>query len=286
MIMALPYHEVTQPSQEALQELLARTRNVGARYLTTAGNGLAGGLYARRKSAYDESTIHKKARNRLRRAQERCTIREVEQDELRSQGLAINRDTMTRQGRFDSEFGDPQRWNRLVDACYSASGVKVIGAFADGKLIAYVVTLVEDGWLHLLHMFSGTRSLVEHFPNDALAFHLTKMGMELPEVENVSYGVAGLSQSAGLHQFKERYGYEYVPFGNAFVLRPWAHSTLVNPLSEWAMAKARARYPERDLLQRIEAVMVGARQTGCPRSPVSDELAVPLHAVGEEARHG
>jgi hypothetical protein len=281
MIMALPYHEVIDPSDEPLLELLARTRSVGARYLTTAGNGLNGGLYVRRKSAYDEMSLHKKSRNRLRRALEKCAVREVEEDELRSQGLDINR-----QGRSDPEFGEQRRWNRLVDACYARSGIKVMGAFADGRLAAYAVNLTEDGWLHILHMFSGTSWLAEHFPNDALAFHITKAGMEAAEVDQISYGVAGLSQSAGLHQFKERYGYEFVPRGYAFVLRPWVRSVLVNPASAWAIRRARALFPNRNALERIGSVALGASLTGSQRAPASTPLAAPLTAISEEARHG
>lgn len=260
MVMSIPYHEPMQPSTEEVTELLRRTRSAGARYLAPEGCGLEGGLYVRAKAPYDLSSVHSKARNRQRHALERCTVREAEKEELLSSGLELNRDTMQRQGRYDAEFGDEKQWRRLVEACASP-GVKVMGAYAEGELAAYAVTLIEDRWVHILHQFSATRFLGKAFPNEALTFELTRQAAEDPDSDQISYGVAGLVRGEGLHEYKLRHGYQFLPFGYAFLLHPVARLSLVNPVSSWALGMAQKRWPNMQTLERIGSVMEGARQT-------------------------
>jgi len=261
MIMSIPYHEPMDPAPSEVIELVRRTRSVGARYLAPEGDGLVGGLYLRRKAPYEVTTVHRKARNRLRHALEKCSVREVEKSELQARGLQLNLDTMTRQGRFDAEFGEPAQWNRLVEAIYSSRGVKVFGAFAEGLLAAYAITLTEERWLHILHTFSASEFLSDYFPNEALTFELTRCAAEDPRVDSVSYGVAGLVNGAGLHEYKLRHGYEFVPYGYAFLLHPAARLALANPLSTWGIRSARRLWPSMQTIERIASVVEGARAT-------------------------
>jgi hypothetical protein len=273
MVMSIPYHEPMEPDPDQVMDLLRRTRTVGARYLAPEGCGLEGGLYVRRKAPYDLSSVHSKARNRQRHALERCTVREVEPSELLNAGLELNRDTMQRQGRYDAEFDDPKQWRRLVDACASP-GVKVMGAYFEGELAAYCVTLTEDRWVHLVHQFSATRFLNKAFPNEALTFELTRQAAEDPDSDQISYGVAGLVRGEGLHEYKLRHGYQFQPFGYAFLLHPVARVSLVNPVSGWALGAARKRWPGLQALERVGSVMEGARQTLRPSiaPPLSGEI--------------
>ncbi|MDP8980795.1 MAG: hypothetical protein M3O35_09415 [Acidobacteriota bacterium] len=278
MLMGIPYHEPIDPSAEEMKDLLSRAKRIGARYLSGEGNGLRGGLYLRRKSPYDITSVHRKSRNRLRHAIEKCVVRPVERSEFREQGMQLNLDTMARQGRFDAEFGEPRQWERLVQAAYSSPGVAVMGAFAEGALAAYSVTLKEEGWFHILHQFSGNAWLSDWFPNEAVTFGLTKAAMDDPEMDAVSYGVAGLVKGAGLHEYKLRHGYEFAPYGYAFALHPAASWLLSNPASAWGIAAAHGLFPRVQVLERMESVVKGARLTSAKQTPAS--------AMAEELRHG
>lgn len=260
LIMSIPYHEPMDPPADAITEVLRKNNLIGARYLTHEGNGLAGGLYLRRHAPYDVKSVHYMSRNRVRRGLKMCTVREVEKSELVAQGLQLNLDTMTRQGRFDAEFGEAQQWARLIDACYASEGVKVVGSFAGDALASYAITITEDRCLHALHVFSSAKYIDEYFPAKALTFTLTKRA-EDPDLDSVSYGVAGLVHGAGLHEYKIRYGYEFIPYGYAFVLHPAANLALANPLAAWAVRRARERWPEQQTLERIQSVIDGARMT-------------------------
>lgn len=260
MIMSIPYHEPMEPPADAVTDLLRRHNLLGARYLAPEGNGLAGGLYLRRKGPYDIKSVHHMSRNRLRRGLAKCTVRPVEKSELLEQGLALNLDTMKRQGRYDSEFGEPAQWARLVEACYASEGVCVMGSFVEDALASHAITLTEEGCVHIMHVFSSARFIDEFFPAKALTFTLTKR-VEEPEIDSVSYGVAGLVHGAGLHEYKTRYGYDFIPYGYAFVLHPLAHLALANSLTSWALRRARQKWPEKQTFERIQSVVEGARLT-------------------------
>ena len=280
LIMGIPYHEPIDPAADEMRDLLSRARRIGARYLASEGNGLSGGLYLRRKSPYDITSVHRKSRNRLRHAIEKCVVRPVEKSELRAQGMQLNLDTMARQGRFDAEFGEPRQWERLVDAAYNSTGVAVMGAFAEGALAAWSVTLKEDGWFHILHQFSGNAWLSDWVPNEAVTFGLTKAAMEDPEVDAVSYGVEGLVKGPGLHEYKLRHGYEFVPFGYAFALHPAASWLLANPASAWGIQTAHRLLPRVQVLERMGSVVEGARLTR------GNQATDRVPTMAEEMRHG
>ena len=74
--------------------------------------------------------------------------------QLISQGRALNLSTMARQGRYDPEFGDKQRWETLVEAAFACSEVSFPAAFAGSHLAAYMVTCREHRWLHILCQMS------------------------------------------------------------------------------------------------------------------------------------
>jgi len=268
------------PPPEAIHDLLGRSKHVGARYLCPAGIGLSGGLYLRRSRPFDIMSVQNHKRNRMRKALSRCVVREVEKAELEAQGRALNLETMERQGRFDPEFGWERPWRRLIDACYRSKGVKVMGSFAEGALAAYVVTFEEDRCLHLLHQFSANRFLNECFPNDALTFTITKSGMDNADIESVSYGVAGLTRGNTLHDYKLRNGYEFIPYGYAFVLHPSVHWLLANAVSIAAVEKVYQRLPRLQFLERVASVAKGARFTRRP------QVAVTPGARMEESVHG
>jgi hypothetical protein len=280
MLMSIPYHEQMNPPPEAIHELLGRTKHAGARYLCPAGIGLSGGLYLRRSRPFDIMSVQNHKRTRMRKALSRCVVREVEKAELEAQGLAMNLETMERQGRFDPEFGWKRPWRRLLDACYGGKGVKVMGSFVKDELAAYAVTLEEDGGLHILHQFSANRFLNECYPNDALTFTITKSGMDNGDIEFVSYGVAGLTNGDTLHNYKLRNGYEFIPYGYAFVLHDSIDWLLANSLSVAAADKAYKWFPRLQFLERVASVAKGARFTKRPH------LAMTPSAAMEESVHG
>ena len=218
---SLPYHVPQEPDPFELDKMLVSARALGVRFPSVTHPGLPSGIYACQLKNYDMGCVHIKQRPRVRRGLENFEIRRAGDSELRAQGLVINRETMARQGRYDSEFGDSARWNRLVDAIFRARAVEVYGAYLRSRLAAYLVTCRDGGWVHLMHQMSRTADLELH-PNHALTFSVTKLVSEDSTLEGVSYGLAALNDGPGLHEYKLRLGYAFLERTSVFHLHPLA----------------------------------------------------------------
>ncbi|RPI10378.1 MAG: GNAT family N-acetyltransferase, partial [Acidobacteriales bacterium] len=207
--MSVPYHLPQDPDAGELDEMLRSQRALGARFPSVNHPGLPSGLYVCRRKDYSFPCVHARQRSQVRRGLEAFTVRPVEQSELLRQGLRLNTDTMARQGRYDPEFGEPTRWGRLVKAVYGSPAVVAYGAFQEGRLVAYAITCRDSGWLHLMHQNSRTEDL-QHFPNHALSFAVTRLAAEDAALEWISFGIHSLIDSVGLLDFKLKMGYEFV----------------------------------------------------------------------------
>jgi hypothetical protein len=256
--MRIPFHEPCDPSVSELASAMQKEKMLGARYPSLHQAGLPSGTYVCQRKSYDLSALHPKQRAPVRRGLEACEIRPVEEKQLLTEGLQCNLDTMRRQGRFDSEFGDLRKWRRLVQAIQKCPAINAMGAFIKGRLGAYAITCREDGWLHILHQMSSQAGLAEH-PNHALTYELTRRVVEDASVEAICYGLVGLASTQGLHEYKLRFGYEVLPQNSVFLLHPGVEKFLTNRITMGAIRRLRTIRPRNQYLGRIESVLAGAR---------------------------
>ncbi len=256
--MKIPFYEPCNLSAEELKRVMQAARLLGMRYSSLHQAGYPSGLYVCRRMRYDLSSIHPKQRAPVRRGLEACNIRPVEEAQLLAEGFQCNLDTMHRQRRFDSEFGDPRQWRRLVQAVRQCPAIRAIGAFIDGRLAAYAITYREDGWFHILHQMSSQDSLAKH-PNHALTYELTRQAAEDTSIRAICYGLVGLVYGEGLHEYKLRFGYELLQQNSVFLLHPGVEKLLSNSVTIDAIASLRKLRPENQHLERIESVLLGAR---------------------------
>jgi len=209
----------------------------------------------------------------VRKGLQRCEVKPVPEEVLIREGIQLNRETMERQGRFDHEFGDEARWTNLCKAVGKSPKVRVLGAFVDGALAAYSVVYEEDNWTHILHQNSRV-DLLEHYPNHALAFTITSEAMAKPGTEAVSYGLKSLVNTAGLHDFKLRIGFECEPQNSVCYLHPALAPVLTSGLAVWSLKKLRELRAEDQRLQRIESVVAAARalRLGQPMTMAEEQM--------------
>jgi hypothetical protein len=165
---------------------------------------------------------------------------------------------MTRQGRFEDEFGDEAKFRRIVEAIGQSPAIRAMGSFVNGVLGAYCVTYEEDGWFHILHQMSRLDQL-DFYPNHALTFTLTEQALGKPEIEGMSYGLKSLVNTAGLHDFKLRMGYDCMAQNMVCELHPAASPVLTSGAAVWALRQIRRRRPEDQRWMRVEAVISAAR---------------------------
>ena len=258
LYMSLPYHLVFDPDPDELERMLRSARGLGVRYPSNHRPGLARGLYVCRDRDYAISSVNTRLRSRVRRGLERCETRAVDPAELLDRGLRLNLDTMKRQGRYDPEFGEPRRWRRLVRAIQQSPCVSSVGAFVDGDLAAYMIVCREDGWFHILHQMSR-QNLLKHRPNHALTFSVTRQEMRNPETHTVCYGAMSLAPAEGLHEYKLRLGYEVAPHASVIQLHPLFAPVLTSGLAARAVRIAQRIRRRDQRLDRVSAVLQGAR---------------------------
>jgi hypothetical protein len=274
----LPCHLQLDPQAGEMEEVLRRGKVAAVRF-PVRGPGIPAGLYVVRPSGYTLGSVNRKQRGHVKTGLERCEIRRVEQDELREAGIALNRDTMGRQGRHDPEFADPRSWARVVRAVYACPAFEVTGAYVDARLAAYLISYREGPWLHLLYKTSRTADLA-HYPNHALDFAVLRRAAEDPSIEAIENGLRPLD-NPGLDQYKRQMGYEVTPHPLAVQFHPAASPAIANHAVLGAVNALRAVFPRSplNLAAQVLEVAIARRTAGRDRGVPQPVGAAARHAV-------
>lgn len=264
-LMSLPYQAMLNPDPAELRRMITETRTFGARFPSLNWTGLRSGLYVLRNRQYDLGSLHPKHRPRVRHALQCFEVRPASKNELLEQGWELNISTMARQGRYDPEFGERQHWARLVEAAFACPGISFPAAFCGSRLVAYMTTCREQGWLHILHQMSRQEDLA-NFPNHLLTYSVTKEGAADTSLDWICYGYAPLFSADGLHEYKLRFGYELRPHHSAIQLRPLLNTLLNRSVSRAAVRLARRFVPKDQQLETLQTVLDGAHLSSTPKS--------------------
>jgi hypothetical protein len=260
-LMSLPFQSMLNPEPKELRRMIREAGVFGARFPSLSWTGLESGLYVLRRRTYGISSLHPKHRPRVRHALQHFEVRPAEKAQLIDQGRALNLTTMARQGRYDPEFGEPRRWERLVEAGFACPGVSFPAVFSGSRLAAYMVTCREQGWLHILHQMSRQEDL-PNFPNHLLTYLITEQAASDASLEAVCYGCVPLFAADGLHEYKLRFGYELVPHRSAIQLHPALEAVADHPVARAVVRMARRLRRDDQRLETIETVLEGARSSG------------------------
>ncbi|MGO9094208.1 MAG: hypothetical protein ACLQGV_03210 [Bryobacteraceae bacterium] len=257
-LMNVPDHVFPEAQPEALAALLRAENMFALRYPSREEPGLPAGLYMCRDRNYSIKNVARGFRSAVKGGLARCEVRRVSPDEMLSQGLECNRETMHRQGRYNPEFGDARRWAVFVDAASQVPAIEVTGAFVDGQLAAYQLGCLDDGCWNIAYAFSRSQ-LLEHHPNHALMYSTLERSLRRPEVEAVCAGPKTVLVQDGLHDFKTRMGFEVEPHQVVVRFHPLLEGLLVSALVGKPIEMLRKARPETLLLKRVQAFLGAAR---------------------------
>lgn len=260
-LMSLPYQRMLNPEAKDLQGAIREAGVLGARFPSLGWTGLESGLYVLRRRTYDISSLHAKHRPRVRHALQHFEVRPAEKAQLIEQGRELNLSTMARQGRYDPEFGERRQWEGIVEAGFACPGISFPAVFSGSRMVAYMVTCREQGWLHILHQMSRQEDL-PNFPNHLLTYAITKQAASDIALEAVCYGCVPLFAADGLHEYKLRFGYELIPHKSAIQLHPVLEAVANHGVARTAVRLARRLRRDDQRLETIEAVLEGARSSG------------------------
>jgi hypothetical protein len=259
-LMSLPYEAMLDPDSAELGRMIRDAGVAGVRFPSSSWTGLESGLYVRRGRNYDIGSLHVKHRPRVRRALQCFEVRLAEKAELLSQGRDLNLSTMTRQGRYDPEFGEPSRWEQLVESAFACPGISFPAVFCGTRLAAYMVACREQKWLHILHQMSRHEDL-PNFPNHVLTYTVTAQAAADESLEAVCYGYVPLFAADGLHEYKLRFGYEMTPHRSAIQLHPVLNAILNRSAARAAVRAARRLRRGSQQLETLQTVLEGARSS-------------------------
>jgi len=262
-LVSLPYQQPLDPLQEEVRALLRSSGAAGVRFSSLQWHGIEGGVYLHRGRNYTLQSVNAKHRPRVRKGMETFEVRQVPEEVLLQQGIQLNYDTMRRQNHYDPEFGDPDRWARLVKAIQCCPAISAVGVFAGDRLASYMITCREDGWLNILHQMSRLEDL-KLFPNHYLTYWVTKAASEDPSLEGCSYGLVPLIANEGLHEYKTRFGYTVSPRNCAVVLGSKHDLLLNNAMVRRGVRWFRCFRPNDQRLETIDTVLRGAALTSHP----------------------
>lgn len=260
-LMSLPYQSMLNPDRGELLEMICKAGAFGARFPSRGWTGVDSGLYVLRCREYGIGSLHIKHRPRVRHGQECFEIRPADKVQLLEQGLEINRSTMARQGRYDAEFGEPKKWQRLVDAIFACPDILCPAAIRGNRIAAYMITCREGNWLHILHQMSRQEDLRD-FPNHVLTYSVSASRVMDPTVETVCYGYAPLFAADGLHEYKLRFGYELIPHRSAIQLHPKLNAILNSTVSRSLVCLSRRCWRRSQRIEMLQNVLEGVRTSG------------------------
>lgn len=265
-------------TREQSAEILARGRRGWVlRYPTTTQSGLPGGAYVCTDPNYDLPHLAKRMRNYVRRGQEQCEVRPLDQAELTRFGLRLNMDTDQRHERMRPEFCDERRWASTAAAVFASPGAFAMGAYTGGELASYQVGVLDGCWAYALIQMSRT-DLLEAHPNHVLDFAFHRFVFAQPGIRGVSIGPVPLRVNEGLHNYKIRMGFEVRARNTALRLHPWLAPVGTSAALAWAVARARQFGPLGARLEGLEIAIKGSRITA------REEGSVPFSPVAEEER--
>lgn len=255
--VSLPFHLHLDPEPGEVESVLRRHRVPAAWFPSANHAGLPCGKYVCRPKGYGIQSLHRKKRDQVLKGLENCEVRRVDPEELRVEGIELNRQTMERQRRYDPEFGDAARWSRFVDAITQCPQMQVTGAYVKGRLSAYMAGCLEDGWLHLLYKMSRSEDMAE-FTNATLDFVVLQDAGRDPSIRAVGNWFASFFSNPGLDRYKRQMGYSVEPGQVCVYFHPAGAPFLASKPAVRVFQAASSLRPDSKRLESIARMTQGA----------------------------
>jgi hypothetical protein len=241
---SFPTHHPVDPSRQEIAEFFSQApRAVGIRFLGSADARRAQSFVWVRRPPFDLNVLAAKARNQTRRGMEACEVRPLSWDQLIASARKAHTDTMN---RHEISTAETLGFDVGLAGC---PAYEAWGAFVEGDLAAYAVTLSVEDWAHILIHRSMTSHLKSR-PNNALIFSVVREVLSRRSVSTVSYGLEPLKSIDSLEHFKLGMGFSKEPVCQRIVLAPRL-KLVVNPLTARPLEALAGLLPNNPRLQRV-----------------------------------
>ena len=236
--MRIPSFHLAAPSTQEVRQVLWRGRALIASYLLEPDERHPANawLYLCTDQAYALEKLGTEMRRNVRLGLKKLTITPLTADQLLVHGAPAFCETRQRLGLND---GTLEEFRRELAARAGVPELVYLGAWKENQLAAYLSIFEVEDWVEIAGTFSMD-ALRRYKPNDALIYSALSHYLVERRCRVVSYGLSSIqaeSNTAGLHQFKTKVGFEAQPVHRAFVLPPLLRP-FANGLTLWGMNKA------------------------------------------------
>lgn len=198
-------------------------------------------------SAYNFNHLSSKARNQTRRALENCFCKQIDFSILNDKGIALNIDTMQRQGRkLPKNFY--KYWSTYYHNASKSEGAEAWGCFYQDDLAAYLISFKMENIAHILIVRSNSCYL-KFYPNNALLFTYIQECFK-KNIKEISIGYEPLQANlSSLDHFKIGMGFKMEPVGQRIEISP-----ILRPIL--ASTKSFLKYlPYNELFSKVEGLI-------------------------------
>ncbi len=255
---SLPFQLHLDPERDEIREILRKTSARGLRFPSANQPGLRAGMYVCRPSTHSLQSVSRKQKGHVTRGLEVFEFRKVDPDELREQGMTLNRDTLLRQDRHDATFLDEKRFRQFVDVIERCPGTVIYGVFQGDRLAAYIIGIRDGEWLHLMYKMSRQEDLANS-PNHALDFSIIRDAAATPGIQFIGNGFSSLVEHEGLDRYKRQMGYELKEHNLCLHLHPRVAPLLGNAVAVAAARGVSRLFPKNETLTYAVTVLDGVR---------------------------
>ncbi|MBN1186670.1 MAG: hypothetical protein JXB49_30615 [Bacteroidales bacterium] len=169
---------------------------------------------------YTIDRFPRKTRNRIRMSLNNCIFRRPDIDELISDGLEINRQTLERQRRDDKILSDSTKWIKYISTLYSFSQILILGAFYKNRMVGYLMAYELNGVYNILHAYIDRKDSETTCPMLGLIYTLVNQLIERNGSVRISYGLDSFSPEPELSRFKRNMLFNQIPTTRVYVINP------------------------------------------------------------------
>jgi hypothetical protein len=239
-LLAVPSHRLLTPDADELRAFVRRANCAGVRFTAPLdGPGKLSYQIVCDARDYSVERLSANTRSKVRRGLRRCEVTAVPFTRLADEGRAADADTVARQSR-PSRHAEA-RWTRYWQTAAATPGMEGWAAYSDGRLAAYLVTVLLDDCVEFLLARSRSDCL-DAYPNNALVYTVAHEMLVRRGVRQITFGLESLEPVGPLDQFKFGMGFRTAPLRQRVVFHPLAQALLERQpvralVHRWAAAR-------------------------------------------------
>jgi hypothetical protein len=222
--LSLPSHHQLRPTAADLRALLRHQPCAGLRFPAPLdGPGKLSYQIVCDARGYDVAGLGANVRSKVRRGLRRCTIAPVPFATIAAEGMAADRDTLSRQGR--AVRLDGPAWQRFWEAAAATVGMEGWAAYVGAEMAAFLVSVQFDDSVEFL-LARSRSSCLDAYPNNALIFRVAREMLVHRGLRQITFGLESLEPVRALDQFKFGMGFRPAQLRQRVVFHPLVRALL------------------------------------------------------------